>query len=94
MHKAAALLAATILWLDVTCQGAFTQHRGPPIGPYRAADSQQPTSNSIAGRELIKQCKVFFRNATLDHFSWVRLSFRAAQGCLRSNSPTCYMLNH
>ena len=43
--------------------------RGPPVGPYRGARAS--SSNSF-DRQLVRQCKTYFRNATLDHFSWVR----------------------
>ena len=49
-------------------QGAFLR-RGPPVGPYRGA---RASSSNGSGRELIQRCKTYFRNATLDHFSWVR----------------------
>ncbi|CAK0734809.1 hypothetical protein CVIRNUC_000484 [Coccomyxa viridis] len=41
--------------------------RGPPVGPYRGARAS--SSNSF-DRQLVRQCKTYFRNATLDHFSW------------------------
>ena len=49
-------------------QGAVLR-RGPPVGPYRGARAS--LSNSL-DRELVQRCKTYFRNATLDHFSWVR----------------------
>ena len=64
------LIQVTLLCLAVVGHAAL-QRKGPPMSPYRPAKSLQAASNSIAGRELIKQCKVFYRNATLDHFSWV-----------------------
>ena len=44
--------------------------RGPPVGPYR--HGRKHASINAADRQLIDRCKVYFRNATLDHFSWVR----------------------
>ena len=49
-------------------EGAFLR-RGPPVGPFKGARASP--SNGF-DRELIQRCKTYFRNATLDHFSWVR----------------------
>ncbi len=58
------LLAA----LAALCHGAPLR-RGPPVGPYRYG--RKPASIKAYDRQLIDRCKVYFRNATLDHFSWV-----------------------
>ncbi len=56
--------------LAVLCHGAPLR-RGPPVGPYRYGRKQ--ASINASEKQLIDRCKVYFRNATLDHFSWVSL---------------------
>ena len=50
--------------------------RGPPLGPYKHArqSAVAPVVAAGSAKPYIEQCKVYYRNATLDHFSWVRTS--------------------
>lgn len=41
---------------------------GPPRLPYKTLSNSRPT---LSRSELITKCKVYSRDATLDHFSWV-----------------------
>jgi len=62
------LICCFIAALAQLCHGAPLR-RGPPVGPYR--HGEKVASSNALGRQLIDRCKVYFRNATLDHFSWV-----------------------
>jgi hypothetical protein len=70
------LISYCLLAAAAACRGVPLR-RGPPVGPYKYAKSSP--SNEL-DRQLVKRCKLYFRNATLDHFSWVstdvRISFR------------------
>ena len=67
--------AALLLLALVLGSSAHALKRGPPLGPYKAAGklagTHAATSVRAGERPLIEQCKVYYRNATLDHFSWV-----------------------
>lgn len=65
------LMCCCVLVAAVLCQGAPLR-RGPPVGPYRYGKAL--ASNGL-DRQLIERCKLYFRNATLDHFSWVSAAF-------------------
>ena len=59
------------LLLSLHCDGQALRH-GPAL--WKVASGTKNLGNTIAGRELISQCKMYYRNATLDHFSWVMSS--------------------
>ena len=66
------LVAFSGFLLFAQCGHAPSLTRGPPLGPYKRA--RQNAVNPVASnsKPYIEQCKVYYRNATLDHFSWVR----------------------
>ena len=67
-------VAAMLLLLSLTCGLAQSLTRGPPLGPYKAAARRASSLVYLQDSKTpyIEHCKVYFRNATLDHFSWVR----------------------
>ena len=70
------LVTFSCFLLFAQCGHALSLTRGPPLGPYKR-DRQDAVGPLIAAghaKPYIEQCKVYYRNATLDHFSWVRNS--------------------
>ena len=60
--------------LLANCGHAPSLTRGPPLGPYKRArqTALSPVNGAGSAKSYVEQCKVYYRNATLDHFSWVR----------------------
>ena len=55
----------------------------PPLGPYKSAHllADRPLEDDPGLRQ---RCKERYRNATLDHYNWVLLSFPSAVACTRT----------
>ena len=80
MQKCCSLLASLVTFscflLFAKLGNALSLTHGPPLGPYKRArqNAVGPLNAAGSAKPYIEQCKVYFRNATLDHFSWVRTS--------------------
>ena len=87
VHRKYLLLSLAVVHLScllaVSGGYAHSMTRGPPLGPYRRARQTPSALLTAAGstKPYIEQCKVYYRNATLDHFSWVCTSHLAPFCC-------------
>ena len=50
---------------------AWTKRLAPPMDAYKHPSGSHMQSVEAADMALVTRCKELYRNATLDHFSWV-----------------------